>query len=462
MTEEERQAIVDEITQNVLTALSQNAIDWSANKIEFTSPSAITVATREKVLVPAIDTRENKRIYGNLDLNTLLSAYGLSKASSALSDIESKTEESLEEIDGTTSAKKNELNAIVATGISKIEQTSTSTESGGSNVLTITQTNGTPTQFIVRNGIQGIQGIQGEKGANGEPINTVNFPLTGNSGTVYISANVGKITIGQGFSVIIQSRGGETVWVNVTANDAGFKGYAIRMSNTHGKTAGIWYDQSTGYLYTQQNAWSNLVSFTVIATTFSIRQPTVAQVSSVPSTATQIVITDIALKDDIPTIDTYTKTEIDELIANAGGNSDSAEYALKIPIGTETTNGHTGYIVTNNAEIDAFIETGIVKWAKYTNITNGLPNVDGMMQSIGWRSPVDGSGWGRQIAYDDESHNIYSRYLSNGSWSAWTKVLVNGDALTSVSWGNITDNASCTINTSGTITASKVYGAVYN
>lgn len=351
MTEEERKAIVDEITQNVLTALSQNAIDWSANKIEFTSPSAITVATREKVLVPAIDTRENKRIYGNLDLNTLLSAYGLQEAKKvidiventgdvvvgelatakdeAIAEIDSKTESEKaelsthseaekgtissatsnaissiqqakdsanDEVSATASTKKNEINAIVATGISKIEQTTTSTESEGSNVLTITQTNGTPTQFIVRNG------AKGEKGANGEPINTVNFPLTGNAGTVYVSANVGKITNGQGFSVIIQSRAGETVWVNVTANDAGFEGYAIRMSNTHGKTSGIWYDQSTGYLYTLQNAWSNLVSFTVIATTFSVRQPTVAQVSSIPSTATKIDITDIALKSDLADI----------------------------------------------------------------------------------------------------------------------------------------------------------------
>ena len=170
MTEEERKAIVDEITQNVLTALSQNAIDWYANRIEFTSPSAITVATREKVLVPAIDTRENKRIYGNLDLNTLLSAYGLSKASSALSDIESKTEESLEEIEGTTSTKKNELNAIVATGISKIEQTTTSTADDGENVITVTLINGTKYTFKVQNGSkgsQGIQGIQGEQGPEG-------------------------------------------------------------------------------------------------------------------------------------------------------------------------------------------------------------------------------------------------------------------------------------------------------
>lgn len=137
------------------------------------------------------------------------------------------------------------------------------------------------------------------KGEKGESFVTTNFPLTNNSGTVYVSANVGKITNGNGFSVIIQSRGGETVWVNCTANDASYKGYAIRMSNTYGKTAGIWYDQTTGYLYTQQNAWSNLVSFTVIATTFSIRQPSVSQVSSVPSTAKQIDISDIALKSDL-------------------------------------------------------------------------------------------------------------------------------------------------------------------
>lgn len=109
--------------------------------------------------------------------------------------------------------------------------------------------------------------------------------------------------------------------------------------------------------------------------------------------------------------------------SSGGGSSD---VSLKLIAGSENATGSGGYDTNSDSDINAFIETGVVKWAKYRNIS-GLPNGDGLVQSIGWRSPVDGAGWGRQIAYDDESHNIYSRYMGNGSWSGWTKVLVDGD-----------------------------------
>lgn len=500
MTEEERKAIVDEITQNVLTALSQNAIDWSANKIEFTSPSAITVATREKVLVPAIDTRENKRIYGNLDLNTLLSAYGLSKASSALSDIEAKTEESLEEIDDATSAKKNELNAIVATGISKIEQTVTSTEDDGNNEITITLNNGTTKKFTVQNGSKGSTGETGKTGATGNGIksitvaessadngnNVITITMTdgttktfnvknGSKGSVenianyladYLPLSGGKMTgsinmngnniadISKVQSIASDGASAETIF-------APYYSYS-----TLGVSSGDYQSFFMAWLKKMATLYPNIKASIISQATPAYRSFIVCYMQSTSLTAEGYP------KYASGIFFSYKENEAYHFLFDngtfkmnkvvTGGNSDSAEYALKIPIGTETTNGHTGYLVTSNAEIDAFIETGVVKWAKYRGITNGLPNGDGMVQSIGWRSPVDGSGWGRQIAYDDESHNIYSRYMGNGSWSAWTKVLVNGDALTSVSWGNIADNASCTINTSGTITASKVWGAVYN
>lgn len=126
----------------------------------------------------------------------------------------------------------------------------------------------------------------------------------------------------------------------------------------------------------------------------------------------------------------YSKSEVDDLIANAGGggSSESTNKALRIIAGSEDSGDKNSFNINSDAELDAFIETSIVKWAKYRGITNGLPNGDGLVQAIGWRSPTDGAGWGRQIAYDDESHNIYSRYLGNGSWSAWKKVLVDGDS----------------------------------
>ena len=52
-------------------------------------------------------------------------------------------------------------------GISSIEQTTTSTEDGGTNVITITLTNGTSTTFNVKNGSKGSTGANGTNGADG-------------------------------------------------------------------------------------------------------------------------------------------------------------------------------------------------------------------------------------------------------------------------------------------------------
>ena len=49
-------------------------------------------------------------------------------------------------------------------GIQSVEQTQTSEESEGENVVTVTMTDGTQAQFTIRNGKQGAQGIQGVPG----------------------------------------------------------------------------------------------------------------------------------------------------------------------------------------------------------------------------------------------------------------------------------------------------------
>lgn len=59
------------------------------------------------------------------------------------------------------------INKAQANNIKKIEQTTTSIESGGINVITITTGNGM-TSFEVRNGSKGDQGEKGEKGEKGE------------------------------------------------------------------------------------------------------------------------------------------------------------------------------------------------------------------------------------------------------------------------------------------------------
>ena len=53
-------------------------------------------------------------------------------------------------------------------GIQSVEQTTTSTEDGGTNVVTVTKTDGTTSTFYVRNGSQGSTGPAGPQGPQGE------------------------------------------------------------------------------------------------------------------------------------------------------------------------------------------------------------------------------------------------------------------------------------------------------
>jgi hypothetical protein len=80
------------------------------------------------------------------------------------------------------------INKAQANNIKKIEQTTTSVESGGINVITITTGNGT-TSFEVRNGSKGDQGEKGEKGEKGEQ------GLQGERGEKGDMGSIGKVSI---------------------------------------------------------------------------------------------------------------------------------------------------------------------------------------------------------------------------------------------------------------------------
>lgn len=80
-------------------------------------------------------------------------------------------------------------------GISKIEQTVTSNAAGGENIWTITLTDGTVSNFIVKNGTQGPQGIQGPTGSvsGGDYV-----PLAG--GTMTGKLQVNNLIFGNNYS----------------------------------------------------------------------------------------------------------------------------------------------------------------------------------------------------------------------------------------------------------------------
>lgn len=85
-------------------------------------------------------------------------------------------------------------------GILEVRQTTTSTEDGGTNIVTVTKTNGEKSTFQVRNGSKGSKGDKGDAGEKGEPgakgdtgvtpnftIGTVNTLESGRSATASIT-----------------------------------------------------------------------------------------------------------------------------------------------------------------------------------------------------------------------------------------------------------------------------------
>lgn len=107
----------------------------------------------------------------NLTNATLEEADALSKKIADAETLRVKAEKEREDAELTRNKQVadaiSNINKAQANNIKKIEQTTTSIESGGINVITITTGNGT-TSFEVRNGAKGDQGEKGEKGDKGE------------------------------------------------------------------------------------------------------------------------------------------------------------------------------------------------------------------------------------------------------------------------------------------------------
>lgn len=106
----------------------------------------------------------------NLTNATIEEADALSKKIADAETLRVEAEKKRENAEETRNKKVEDaisnINKAQANNIKKIEQTTTSIESGGINVITITTGNGT-TSFEVRNGSKGDQGEKGEKGERG-------------------------------------------------------------------------------------------------------------------------------------------------------------------------------------------------------------------------------------------------------------------------------------------------------
>lgn len=78
------------------------------------------------------------------------------------------TEEKIAEWDAKSKQGEKGDKGDTGVGVQSVAQTTTSNADGGSNVVTITLTDGTKSTFTIKNGSKGSQGVQGEQGPKGD------------------------------------------------------------------------------------------------------------------------------------------------------------------------------------------------------------------------------------------------------------------------------------------------------
>ena len=122
-------------------------------------------------------------------------------------------------------------------GILRVEQTTTSTEDGGTNIVTVTKTNGEKSTFQVRNGSKGSKGDKGDAGEKGEPgakgdtgvtpnitIGTVNTLESGQSATASITGTTENPVLNLG---IPKGANGSGTGLGTVVAESPYKGKTI-------------------------------------------------------------------------------------------------------------------------------------------------------------------------------------------------------------------------------------------
>lgn len=118
-----------------------------------------------------------------------------------------------------------------------------------------------------------------------------------NSGNIYVKIHdFGNWGTGawyaKGFSMLITSRGGETIWVSVAADDSNTRARALRLMNSYSKIASIYYCAEENALYVLAAGWCNNINAHIISNVYGDYQAKIEQASSLPATAVAIPITE--------------------------------------------------------------------------------------------------------------------------------------------------------------------------
>lgn len=113
-------------------------------------------------------------------------------------------------------------------GISTVSQTTTSTESDGINVITVTKDDGTQSTFQVRNGSQGANGTPG--------ITAANVSVATSTGTPAVTASITGTTLNLSFSGLKGETG--TAGANGAQGNSGYSGAAGELEVVNNLTSG--------------------------------------------------------------------------------------------------------------------------------------------------------------------------------------------------------------------------------
>ena len=138
----------------------------------------------------------------------------------------------------------------------------------------------------------------------------------------------------KGFSMLITSRAGETVWVTVSANDSNTSAKAIRLMDTHSKIDKIYYSASESAIYVEARAWANNICAHILTNVYGDYVPTVSTVSAIASDAVQIPIIPFGIDSD------STNVGSSSMVLNLAGSAtrpayNSNELALTSDIPTD-------------------------------------------------------------------------------------------------------------------------------
>lgn len=229
----------------------------------------------------------------------------------------------------------------------------------------------------------------------------------------------------KGFSMLIGSRAGETVWLAVSSDDSNTNAKAFRIMNTYGKIAAVYYNVSESSVYVKANAWCNNITAHIISNIGGDYVPSVTVVSSVPSGSVEVNIVEFG-----PTSSGLAVGDTSAALALGGSATrptyNGAEVALlsdvstggsvSIPARLASYQDHTVAVSDpNNA-----VETGFY----YINTATNRPpfsqstNVDYRVLTTAYSDQ-----WLQQIATDFRCPDVFIRRRENGTWTSWVRMV---------------------------------------